>query len=115
MNLYSLSDTVIQQYIGENLKKLRLRQNITQANLAADTQVSLSTIKKIEKGQISSFDALIRILRVLGRLDALQQLVDEEDMSPNEYYKFVHSAKRKTRQRAASAKKNDNETEQSEW
>ncbi len=106
---------MIQQHIGESLKTLRLRQNVTQANLAADTQVSLSTIKKIEKGQIGSFETLIRILRVLGRLDALQRLVEEDEMSPNEYYKFVNSAKRKTRQRAASAKKNDNEPESSEW
>lgn len=116
MNIYSLTDGAIQQRIGEKLRKLRLRQNITQANLAADAQVSLSSVKKIEKGEIGSFDSLIRILRVLGKLDAFQQLVDEDEMSPNEYYEFVNSKKRKTRQRAAATKKNDNTAnEDSEW
>ncbi len=116
MNIYSLTDSVIQQRIGEILKTLRLRQNITQANLAADAQVSLSSVKKIEKGEIGSFDSLIRVMRVLGKLDVLQQLIEEE-MSPNEYYEFVNSKKRKSRQRAAATKKNNNSNnnEDSEW
>jgi transcriptional regulator with XRE-family HTH domain len=115
MNIYSLTDTLIQQRIGDKIKTLRLRQNITQANLASDAQVSLSSVKKIEKGEIGSFDSLIRVLRVLGKLDVLQQLVEEEEMSPNEYYEFVNSTKKKSRQRATSVKKTDNDKEESEW
>ncbi|WP_300886286.1 helix-turn-helix domain-containing protein [uncultured Duncaniella sp.] len=115
MNIYSLTDTLIQQRIGDKIRALRLRQNITQVNLASDAQVSLSSVKKIEKGQIGSFDSLIRVLRVLGKLDVLQQLVEEEEMSPNEYYEFVNSKKKKSRQRATSVKKTDNDKEESEW
>lgn len=115
MDIYSLTDAVIQQRIGEKLKKLRLRQNITQANLATDAQVSLSSVKKIEKGEIGSFDSLIRVMRVLGKLDAFQQLVEDDEMSPNEYYEFVNSKKSKTRQRAAAAKKIIYDNEDSEW
>lgn len=115
MNIYSLTDTLIQQRIGDKIKALRLRQNITQVNLASDAQVSLSSVKKIEKGHIGSFDSLIRVLRVLGKLDVLQQLVEEEEMSPNEYYEFVNSTKKKSRQRATSVKKTDNDNEESEW
>lgn len=115
MDIYSLTDTLIQQHIGKKIKALRLRQNITQANLAEDAQVSLSSVKKIEKGQIGLFDNLIRILRVLGKLDSLQQLVEEEEMSPNEYYEFVNKTKKKGRQRAKSLKKKINDNEDSEW
>lgn len=115
MNVYSLTDSVIQQRIGEKIKTLRLRQNITQANLAVDAQVSLSTVKKIENGQIGSFDNLMRILRVLGKLDALQQLVEEEEMSPNEYYEFVNTAKKKSRKRATSVRNPNNDSKDSEW
>lgn len=114
-DIYSLADGMIQNKIGEKLKTLRLRQNITQANLAADAQVSVSSIKKMEKGEIGSFESLIRVLRVLGKLDALHQLVDDEEMSPNEYYEFVNSAKRKVRKRAASNKKNNNDNEEPGW
>jgi len=115
MNIYSLTDTLIQQRIGDKIKTFRLRQNITQVNLASDAQVSLSSVKKIEKGQIGSFDSLIRVLRVIGKLDVLQQLVEEEEMSPNEYYEFVNSTKKKSRRRATSVKKTDNDKEESEW
>lgn len=115
MDIYSLTDTLIQQNIGKKIKALRLQQNITQANLAEDAQVSLSSVKKIEKGQIGLFDNLIRILRVLGKLDSLQQLVEEEEMSPNEYYEFVNTTKKKSRQRAKSLKIKNNDNEDSEW
>ena len=95
-----LSDIVIQLKIGERLKQTRLRQNITQMSLAEEAGVSLSSIKKTEKGEIGSFDTL---LRVLGLLDILQQLVDDPQPTPNEYYEMVHSSKTKTRKRAASA------------
>lgn len=33
---------------------------------------------KIEKGEIRSFDSLVRVLRILGKLDVLQPLIDNE-------------------------------------
>ena len=95
-----LTDRAILARIGEKLKAVRLKQNITQQSLAEAANVSLSTIKKIEKGEIGSFDSLLRLLRSLGKLDVLQQLVDEEKLSPSEYYDMVHSAKKKQRKRA---------------
>lgn len=108
MDIYSLSDNVIQKKVSERLKSLRLRQNITQTSLADESQVSLSSIKKIERGEIGSFDSFIRLLRTLGKLDVLQPLVEEEQMSPNEYYEFVNSSKKKVRKRAARSKDNTN-------
>ena len=64
-----LTDMVILTRIGEKLKTVRLKQNITQQSLAEAANVSLSTVKKIEKGEIRSFDAFLRILRTLGQLD----------------------------------------------
>lgn len=116
MNIYSLTDNAIQQKIGDRLKSLRLRQNISQAHLAKDAQVSLSSVKRIENGEIGTFDSFIRILRTLGTLEIFQILVEDEQMSPNEYYEFLNSAKKKTRKRAAKAKsENINNSKESEW
>ena len=57
-NVYMLADGAILEKIGERLKSVRLKQNITQQSLAEAANVSLSTIKKIEKGEIRSFDSL---------------------------------------------------------
>lgn len=113
-NIYVLADAMIQQRIGEKLKAVRLKQNITQHSLAESAEVSLSTVKKIESGEISSFASLLRILRILGKLDSLQSLVEEEQLSPNEYYNLVHAAQKKTRKRAVG-RINGKTKEESEW
>lgn len=113
-DIYVLADTMIQQRIGEKLKAVRLKQNITQQSLAESAEVSLSTVKKIENGEIKSFGSLLRILRILGKLDSLQSLVEEEQLSPNEYYEMVHSAQKKTRKRAVGHIDNKSK-EESEW
>ena len=114
-DIYILSDTAIFNKIGEHLKAARLKQNITQQSLADASGVSLSSLKKIEKGEIGSFDSLLRVLRTLGKLDVLQPLVDEEQMSPREYYEFANSAKTKHQRKRAAGKINSIDKEESEW
>lgn len=102
------------RHIGEKLKAVRLKQNITQQSLAESAEVSLSTVKKIENGEISLFGSLLRILRILGKLDSLQSLVNEEQLSPNEYYNLVYAAQKKMRKRAVG-RINNKTKEESEW
>ena len=109
-----LSDTSILAKIGEKMKAVRLKQNITQQSLAEASNVSLSSVKKIEKGEIRSFDAFLRLLRTLGMLDVLQQLIEEEQLSPNEYYSMVQASKTNQRKRAVG-KLTGNRQEESAW
>lgn len=108
-----LSDAMILMKIGEHLKALRLKQNITQQSLSEEAGVSLSSVKKIERGEIGSFDSLLRLLRTLGELDVLLPLVEDEQLSPNEYYELVQKASAHQRKRAAS--KAHKEKEESAW
>lgn len=112
-DFYSLTDAQILQKIGSRLKSIRLKQNMTQQELSNQSMVSVSTIKKIEDGQINSFDSLLRLMRILGKLDLLQELTEEEKLSPNEYYAMVNSVKKHQRKRARSSKKKI--VEESEW
>ena len=105
-DIYLLADEMILSKIGQRLKALRLKQNITQQRLAEESGVSLSTVKKIENGEIRSFDSLIRVLRTLGKLDVFQPLVEEEQLSPSEYYEFVHKLHSSRRKRATGRRKN---------
>ena len=113
-NIYMLSDSVILNRMGERLKSLRLKQNITQESLGESANVSLSVVKKVEKGEIRSFDVLLRLLRTLGKLDVLLPLVEEEQLSPSEYYNLVNKAEVHQRKRA-SGKINNTGKEMSEW
>ena len=99
------TDAQILQKIGSRLKSIRLKHNMTQQELSNQSMVSVSTIKKIEDGQINSFDSLLRLMRILGKLDLLQELTKEEKLSPNEYYAMVNSVKKHQRKRARSSKK----------
>lgn len=113
-NVYMLTDVAILGKIGEKLKSVRLKQNITQQSLSEAANVSLSTVKKIEKGEIRSFDSLLRLLRTLGKLDILQPLVEEQQLSPNEYFQLVQSSKTNKRKRAVG-KLNEKDKEEPEW
>ena len=113
-DIYMMQDALILTKIGGRLKSLRLKQNITQQSLAEAANVSLSTVKKIEKGEICSFDALLRMLRTLGKLDVLQPLVEEEQLSPSEYYELMQKIGTHTRKRA-SGKSYNSTKEESAW
>lgn len=109
-----LSDAVILAKLGARIKSTRLKQNITQESLANSANISLSSIKKIENGEIKSFDSLLRVLRVLGKLDVFQTLIEDEQLSPSEYYNLVNSTKKTIRKRAVG-KLSNNKNERSEW
>ncbi len=119
-NIYMFADAEICRRIGKKIRQLRLRQNITQMSLAKQSQISVSSVKKIENGEIGSFDSLMRVLRVLGELDVFSPLLKEEEMSPNEYLKFVEVSKKKMRKRAKSDQSDkkvskSNNKEELEW
>lgn len=113
-DIYALSDNLIQKRIGEKLKAARLRQNITQQSLAQAADISLSSVKKIESGQVGTFESFLRCLRTLGYLEWILPLVEEERMSPSEYYEMQQSRQKHIRKRAVGQMRHK-EKEESEW
>lgn len=109
-----LSDTEITKRISKKLKELRLKQNISRQDVSASSCVSLSTVVRMEDGEIKSFESFLRVLRTLGRIDVLLPLLEEDEISPNEYFRLVHSAKTRQRKRASKSSI-DNKREVSEW
>ena len=99
-----LSDSVITEKISAKIKELRLKQDISRSDIAASSGVSLSSIVRMEDGEIKSFESFLRIMRTLGKLEIFAPLMEEEEISPNEYYKLVHSSKQKIRKRASRSK-----------
>lgn len=60
--------------IGERIKRLRLAQNLTQAQLAHMTQSSLSSVRRLEAQGQGSFEFLVRIAQALQAVDQLELL-----------------------------------------
>ena len=79
-------------YIGENIKKARIKAGYTQEKLAEKIDVSLSVISRLETGRtMVSVEKMLRIARVLNapiasifeRSDGLADYPqDEEPVSP---------------------------------
>ena len=74
VDIYELSDKEMLERIGENFKRMRLLINISQKKLAEKSGISLSTIKRFEKGEPISTLYLVRLFRAINRLDELDKL-----------------------------------------
>ena len=113
-NIYILTDIELCNRIGVKMKTVRLKQNMSQDELADKSGVSISTIKRMEEGEVKTLESLIRILRTLGKLDIFIPLVNEEQLSPNEYYELTNKANKHKRKRASKGYKIENK-EETEW
>ena len=110
-----LSDAEITSRISAKIKELRLKQNISRQDMANTSGVSVSSIARMEDGEIKSFESFLRIIRSLGKMELFMPLLQEEEISPNQYYKMVQSAKSGQRKRASRTNNNNNGQEDSEW
>ena len=98
-----LTDETIIAELGEKIHQVRLRKNLTQTELAAESGVAKRTIERFEKGASIQLTSLVRILRALGKIDLLIHLIPEQVNSPMAQL----LGEKKTRYRAS--KKNNQE------
>lgn len=83
-----MSNPAVLLKIGQRIKEIRIRQCITQEELARSSGVSTLTVANIEKGKSVSLLMFVSVLRSLGLLDNLEQLVPEIRISPIELKKL---------------------------
>ncbi|MBK6494686.1 MAG: helix-turn-helix transcriptional regulator [Gemmatimonadetes bacterium] len=67
---------------GERLKRYRLQQNRTVAEVASEAGVAIRTVERAESGANPTFETVVRILRALGRVDALDAFLPAPLVSP---------------------------------
>lgn len=85
--------------LGQQLRDLRLRQNIDQRKLARSAGVALNVVKNLEAGKGATVTSMVKVLRSLGRVDWLGSLAPAVSISPLQILKAGHS-----RQRASKGK-----------
>ena len=90
------TDREIAKELGRRLRAYRLAQNLGAAEVAARSGLNRNTIVNAESGANPRLDTIIKILRVLGRLDAFDAFLPAPSLSPLD---VMRSAK-KPRQRA---------------
>lgn len=77
-----MTDDAVLSEVGSRLERHRLNRNLTQADLATEAGVSVSTVQRLERGESTQLKSWFRILRVLDLLPALDNLVPELPVSP---------------------------------
>ncbi len=75
-------DVAVLGQLGRRLAQHRLEQNLTQAEVALDAGVSISTLARLERGQSTHLSQFVRVLRALGLLGELDALIPPPAPSP---------------------------------
>ena len=90
-----LTDDAVLSELGVRLERTRLERDLTQRDLATEAGVDRKAIQRIESGESVRLVSFIRVLRALGLLDALEQLVPLPAPSPIELLKLRGKERRR--------------------
>jgi putative transcriptional regulator len=99
MNLVIMSDKAILGELGSRLQRERLNRNLTQGRLALKAGVSRRSLQNLEAGRSCSLAFLIKVLRGLENLAALDAFFPEPGLSPVQLARL----KGRERQRASGS------------
>ena len=80
----SANSEQIESALFDRLETIRLARNLTQAQLATMTGLSLRTINRLGKGDGTSLDTFIRVLTALGLQANLATLLPDPAVRPVE-------------------------------
>lgn len=94
-----LSDEVILSELGRRLAQRRLARSLSQAALAAEAGMAKRTVERVEAGESVQLITLVRLCRVLGLMDGLDQWLPEMGPTPLALLKEKQAGK--GRQRAS--------------
>ena len=83
-DLYEYSTPELVRVLGERFKEYRMRCNLTQKEVAEQSGIGLTTIYKFENGTAGnlSLSTFILLLKVVGQVNALNDLMPELPESP---------------------------------
>ena len=95
------STTEILSELGSRLQGYRLRQNMTVAETAARAGVGSRTLNRAEAGENTSLESLVKVLRALGRLEALDAFLPAPLISPLQLAKHQGRERRRASGRRA--------------
>lgn len=94
-----MSDEALLHELGHRIARLRLEQNLSQAQLAEQAGISKRTLERLEAGAAATqLSLFLRVLRQLDLLERLELLLPEPQPSP---LALLEQQQQATRQRAS--------------
>ncbi len=104
MGFYSMTSKAIAQELGQRIEQLRLEQNMTQQQVADEVGLSRVSYRKLVTGQ-AKFENIISVLRVLGKLELVEQFIPEATFSPMEQLKLQGKQRKRAKPATSSGNK----------
>jgi transcriptional regulator with XRE-family HTH domain len=92
-----LTDDAVLAELGERVARRRIELQLTQAAAAEQAGIGKRTLERMEAGQTSQLNTLVRVLRVLDAMSGLDCLIPEPGPIPMD----LLTLKGKVRQRAS--------------
>jgi transcriptional regulator with XRE-family HTH domain len=83
-DLYEYSTPELVRLLGSRFKEYRMRCSLTQKEVAEQSGIGLTTIHKFENGTVGnvSLSTFLLLLKVVGQINALDDLLPELPESP---------------------------------
>ena len=106
-----MSDDALLEEFGNRLQGRRLDLRLTQAELAEQAGVGKRTVERLENGASVQLASLIRVFRVLGLVDALDELLPRSGPRPMDLLRLQG----RQRQRATSPRPGKTRGERWHW
>ena len=106
-----LSGENIELLLCRQLEAIRLDRDITQAELAQEAGVSTRTIRRLEKGEGTSLETFLRVLKALKLASRLETLLPSLDIQPIQRVNQTM----KVRERASGKRKKTSDNEPWTW
>ncbi len=69
----------LEALLGRHVRQARIREQLTQAEVATRANVSLGALRHLESGAGATVTTLVKVLRALGQEDWLSTLANEPD------------------------------------
>jgi len=105
------TDSTILEELGNRLARIRIQNNLTQADLAQEAGISKPTLERVEAGRDAQVSSLIRILRALDMIDVLDKTIPAAKASPMERLR----TKGRERKRVSPSSKKTKESKPWSW
>jgi len=93
------TDSEVLRVIGERFRSYRLQQNRTVADVARRAGLNPNTVTNAERGKNPRLMTLVRLLRVFGRLEALNAFLPPPLLSPLEVARRAGRPRQRARSR----------------
>lgn len=111
-----MTDAGVLAELGRRLERHRLERNLTQAEMAVQAGIGQATVQRAERGQSVQMTSMIKLLRTLGLLGALDLAVPESiDLPIAQLEREQRKIRRRGRGRRAGRSAESTEATQEPW